>query len=193
MKLISELGFPLLNIDVSHEIVDTFAREAIGSPHLMQEFCRELCNLHRIKETSNDKIIIDKIDFKLLFQSVAENTGKVIFDKLSKGPRQRSDRMRRKLLNGQYTDIYGLVLYALAELKPGIESIDYEILRSKIRDISEDNPPQAHEVSRVLDKISQIAATNESSTPVIDWEKEDRILHVTDPFFAFYLRWGFEK
>jgi len=28
------------------------------------------------------------------------------------------------------------------------------------------------------------------STPVIDFEDEEKKLHITDPFFAFYLRWG---
>jgi len=193
LKLIPEIGFPLLNIKTNESIVNRFSNEAIGSPHLMQEFCRELCNLYNVKETTSEEFVIDKIDFKLLFSNIAENTGKVIFDKLVKGPRQRTDRVERKLANGNTTDIYGLVLFALADLKPGIEKIDYEVLRSKIREISAGNPPQAHEVSRVLDKISQIAASDESSTPVIDWEKEERILHVTDPFFAFYLRWGFEN
>jgi len=191
LKSIPHTGFTLLNVDVSDLIINKLSREAIGSPHLMQEFCRELCNLYNIKETVNELALIDRIDYKKLFSNIAENTGKVIFDKLVKGPRQRTDRMERKLTNGKSTDIYGLVLYALAELKPGIEKIDYEMLRSKIRDLSASNPPQAHEVSRVLDKISQIAASDESSTPVIDWEKEERILHITDPFFAFYLRWGF--
>ena len=96
LKLIPELGFPLLNIIVTPEIKNKFASEAIGSPHLMQEFCRELCVSNSIKETLEEKLVIDRIDFKILFESVAANTGKVIFDKLSKGPRQRSDRMKKK-------------------------------------------------------------------------------------------------
>jgi hypothetical protein len=38
--------------------------------------------------------------------------------------------------------------------------------------------------------MAAIAATDQSSTPVIDFEETDRKLHITDPFFAFYLRWG---
>lgn len=53
-----------------------------------------------------------------------------------------------------------------------------------------DKVPNAQEVSRVLSKMSEIAISDESSTPVIDWEKEERKLHITDPFFAFYLKWG---
>lgn len=189
---IPETGFPLLNIEITSQITKKLAEEAIGSPHLMQEFCREICNIRNIKETLDDKIVIDTVEEETLFQSVAQNTGKVIFDKLSKGPRQRADRVERKLVNGEITDIYGLVLYALAQLRPGLDTIEYETLRSAIRDVSSGTQPQAHEVTRVLDKMSQIAASDESSTPVIDWEKEERILHITDPFFAFYLRWGIE-
>ncbi|MEZ5196358.1 MAG: hypothetical protein R2764_08160 [Bacteroidales bacterium] len=193
LKSIPEIGFSLLNISIRPKIIEDFIDQSIGSPHLMQEFCRELCVYLDIKETCSSIKIVDEINLSHLYEKVAANTGKVIFDKLFKGPRQRSDRMKRKLINGIETDIYGLVLFALAELKPNIQTIDYENLRSKIKDVSLDNPPQAHEVSRVLDKMAQIASSDESSTPVIDWEKDERILHITDPFFAFYLRWGIEK
>ncbi|WP_037373225.1 hypothetical protein [Salinimicrobium xinjiangense] len=189
---IPRTGFPLLNINVADEIIEDLASQAIGSPHLMQEFCREICNMHEIKETLEEKKQINYIDSFKLFRSVAQNTGKVIFDKLSKGPRQRADRMERKLSNGTTTDIYGLVLHALAQLRPDLDTIEYETLRAAIKDVSSGSQPQAHEVTRVLDKMSQIAASDESSTPVIDWEKDERILHITDPFFAFYLRYGID-
>ncbi len=190
---IPKIGFPLLNMQVTEQVTERLAEEAIGSPHLMQEFCREICKTHNVYETLDDKLVIDKIEEELLFQSVAQNTGKVIFEKLSKGPRQRADRVQRQLANGDTTDIYGLVLHALAQLRPGLDTIKYETLRAAIRVVSTGPQPQAHEVTRVLDKMSQIAASDESSTPVIDWEKEDRILHITDPFFAFYLRWGIDR
>lgn len=189
---IPKIGFPLLGMVVSDKIVNKLAIEAIGSPHLMQEFCREICSVHDVTETLEDELKVNSINEELLFRNVAKNTGKVIFDKLSKGPRQRADRVERKLSNGTSTDIYGLVLHALAQLRPGLDTIEYETLRASIREVSSGSQPQAHEVTRVLDKMSQIAASDESSTPVIDWEKEDRVLHITDPFFAFYLRWGIE-
>ncbi|WP_325177296.1 hypothetical protein [Pantoea sp. 1B4] len=70
-----------------------------------------------------------------------------------------------------------------------MDTIQYEALRASIRDIVADAPPQAHEVTRVLEKMSEIASNDEASTPVIDWEKEEQKLHITDPFFAFYLKW----
>ena len=42
----------------------------------------------------------------------------------------------------------------------------------------------------MLEHMAKISAMDDSSVPVIDYEKDDRKLHVTDPFFAFFLRWG---
>ncbi len=188
LKQIATIGFPLLNIDVSPTIVNLLTLEALGSPHLMQEFCKSLCADYSIKETSEQRIKISKVDDSL-FKGVAESTGKVVFDKLATGPRQRSDRLMRLLKNGERVDIYKVVLYALSKMKPGMQTIQYEELRSAIRDIVAEAPPQAHEVTRVLEKMSEIASNEEASTPVIDWEREEQKLHITDPFFAFYLKW----
>lgn len=91
---------------------------------------------------------------------------------------------------GGTADIYGVVLKALSTLAPGLETVEYEKLRAAIRQILHETPPQAHEVTRVLERMAEIAASDEASTPVIDWEKEEQKLHITDPFFAFYLKWG---
>ena len=92
--------------------------------------------------------------------------------------------------NGVEVDIYGLLLHALAHIRPNLVTLEYEDLRSAIREVSAQEIPQLHEVSRVLKHMAEIASTDESSTPVIDFDEEDKLLHITDPFFAFYLRWG---
>ena len=167
------------------------ANNALGSPHLMQEFCREISREFDVRKTLDHKMMIkNKLILPTIFERVADGTGRLMFDKLSRGPRARSDRIKRKLKNGIVTDIYGVVLYALAKMKPGIETLNYEDIRTTIKDISSESPPQAHEISRVLEHMSKISANDESSTPVIDWEKDDRELYVTDPFFAYYLKWG---
>jgi len=187
---IPDVGFGLLNVGLEDEIARTLALEAYGSPHLMQDFCRGLCQQLGIEETVRGKSYhVARVDSSL-FKRIAEGTGRVIFDKLAKGPRQRSDRKQRPLVTGETADIYRVVLMALAKLAPGMEKVNYESLRAKIRELLADLVPQAHEVSRVLEKMSEIAASDEASTPVIDWDKEDQELHITDPFFAFFLKWG---
>ena len=182
-------GFPLLNITITAEVVNRLATEAYESPHLMQDFCRSLATDHGVKETSKSPVVISRVEDDL-FCRVAEQTGKVIFDKLAQGPTQRTDRIPRKLKDGRIVDIYKVVLLGLAKLSPGLQTIEYERLRGAIRDILEDQIPAAHEVTRVLEKMAEIASSDEASTPVLDWEKAERKLHITDPFFAFFLKWG---
>lgn len=193
LATIPQLGFPLLNIAPAPDISAHLAKEAHGSPHLMQEFCRKICFQSGIKETCDIPHQINpKSDFERIFKDVANDLGRNIFDKLARGPRSRTERKPRKLKTGKTVDIYRVVLIALANLKPTVTTIEYEPLRASIRNILDDDLPQAHEVSRVLEQMAKISSTDESSVPVIDYEKDDRKLHITDPFFAFFLRWGRE-
>lgn len=188
LSMISRKGFHLLNVNVNGRINLRLVKEALGSPHLMQEFCRTLANEYGVTETVNNMNINNMSES--LFYEVAEHTDKIIFDKLAKGPRQRSDRIQRHLKNGDTADIYKVILLALANLQPGLSTVNYEQLRTSIREILADDIPQSQEVSRVLEKMSHIASNDEASTPVLEWEKEDQQLHINDPFFAFYLKWG---
>ncbi|SDS62781.1 ATP-binding protein [Pseudomonas oryzae] len=186
---ISSIGFPLLNVEVIDTVSERMAEESYGSPHLMQEFCSELARQNSIEKTLPQKITINSISDDV-FRKIANNTGKVIFEKLAKGPRQRSDRKPRPLAAGGKADIYKVVLLALAKISPGMQRVNYEVLRAAIKETLLTEIPQAHEVSRVLEKMSEIASNDEASTPVIDWIKADQELYITDPFFAFFLKWG---
>lgn len=188
LKAIPVTGFNLLNMTLGGEIIEELANQSIGSPHLMQEFCRAICDEKDIFETVDNPLSINTID-PSLFRGIADSYGKSMFEKLAKGPRQRTDRIVRTLKNGDSVDIYRAVLLALAKMKPGVQTIEYEELRGYIKEIVATSVPQAHEVSRVMEEMAKIAAKEQGAVPVIEWEKEDRKLHITDPFFAFYLRW----
>ena len=190
LQYIPQTGFPLLNCKISDDAVISFSEEAIGSPHLVQDFCRALCRQNDIKtDTDGRDLTPSKKELVEIYSEVAETIGRPIFEKLARGPRQRTDRIQRKLKSGNEVDIYGLVLHALSHIRPGLVTIEYEELRAAIREVAVDIP-QLHEVARVLRHMASIAASDESSTPVIDFEEEEKVLHITDPFFAFYLRWG---
>lgn len=192
LKEIASKGFQALNISVSEAVVEFMAKAAYGSPFLMQEFCKSLCQKEQITETQDNKITITlkKPQIEEIFAEIAEHSGRSVFDRLKKGPRARSDRKLRHLTNEVITDIYGLVLEGLKELKPGVGTVNYEQLINQIKEISQDTPPQKNEISRVLDQIAKISYTDTSSTPVIDWQKYDNIITITDPFFAFFLKWS---
>jgi hypothetical protein len=191
LEYISDTGFKLLHYEVSEEFNRRLFSESIGSPHLMQDFCRGVSKLLNVEYKENfQSLDITNEQVETVFRDVAETIGRPIFEKLARGPRQRTDRLQRQLRNGRSVDIYQLVLHALAHIRPGLISLEYEELRNAIRDVSGAQIPQLHEVARVLKHMATIAATDQSSTPVIDFEEEEKKLHITDPFFAFYLRWG---
>ncbi len=191
LVFIPNKGFSILKGKLSTAFTQRLASESIGSPHLMQEFCRAICRTHGIESSFESKPVdLERKQLDAVFRGTADTIGRPIFEKLARGPRQRSDRITRKLKSGEEVDIYGLVLHGLAHLRPGLVTFEYEDLRSAIRNVSAQDPPQLHEIARVLKHMSDIAATDESSTPVIDFDDKDKRLHVTDPFFAFYLRWG---
>lgn len=177
---IPQKGFPLLNIELNQDHLKEFASQALGSPHLMQEFC--------LKYAKNGGVIND--DF---FYEIAVDTCRVVFEKLLQGPRQRTDRKIYTLKTGEKTDIYGVILFSLSTLKPGLQTYVYEDIRSAIRESINDSLPASNQISRTLKYMSEIAINDESSTPVIDWEADDYRLHITDPYFAFFLRWGLTK
>lgn len=187
LSFIPETGFGLLDVPLPPELSSRMVAEAIGSPHLIQDFCRTVCRTAGVGQGSPR---LGAINIDEVFREVADTIGRPIFDKLARGPRQRSDRIQRNLKDGRKVDIYQLVLHALAHLRPDLVSLEYEDLRSAIRDVSDTQIPQLHEVTRVLKHMSSIAASDQSSTPVIDFEEDEKRLHITDPFFAFYLRWG---
>ena len=187
LSYIPTKGFPLVSIGLPESISSALAKEAIGSPHLMQEFCRGVAR-HAI--SNGTSIIGPDLDLSPVFRDVANTIGRPIFEKLAKGPRQRSDRVKRKLKTGGQADIYELVIHALAYIKPDLITLEYEDLRAAIREVTSGAIPQLHEVARVLKHMATIASTDQSSTPVIDFDDVDKKLHITDPFFAFYLRWG---
>lgn len=192
LQYIPETGFSILNVEIDQNLVQRLAMQSIGSPHLMQDFCRSICRIKDIEKPVNNRTNVELLDGELeeIYIEMAESIGRPIFEKLVRGPRQRSDRKPRTLKTGEIVDIYGLVLYAMAHLKPELVSLEYEQLRTAIKDISADQIPTIQEVTRVLKKMSEIAANDKSSSPVIDYDEEERLLHITDPFFAFYLRWG---
>lgn len=191
LTFIPSTGFELLNYQIEDQVLARLADEAIGSPHLMQDFCRGLCRSKGITGVGRlQKLDVSSGDLEDVFRDVADTIGRPIFEKLARGPRQRTDRIQRELRDGSTVDIYELVLHALAHLRPGLVSLAYEDLRAAIREVSATQIPQLQEVARVLKHMATIAASDQSSTPVIDFEEDEKKLHITDPFFAFYLRWG---
>ncbi|MEJ7676507.1 MAG: hypothetical protein WKG06_01230 [Segetibacter sp.] len=194
LKEIAYKGFENLNVLCPEDIIETLARESFGSPHLMQEFCQRLCKINGIDETIlGSPLQITTPNFDSFFKEIVNTiSSKVAFERLARGPRQRADRVQRQLSSGETVDIYTATLDGIAETGPKTE-ITYEELRSSLKKVLLDESPQGHEITRVLGKMDEIAKEELQGEPVIDWDKENTKLFISDPFFAFYLRWAVKE
>ena len=86
LRQIADLGFPLLDATIDTTLVDGFLRECLQSPHLMQEFCRQICESNGIEERCETQTsIVARSGLDILFHRVAADTTKTVFDRLAKG------------------------------------------------------------------------------------------------------------
>lgn len=186
---IAERGFEVLNARQEDELVTRLTSETFASPHLMQDFCLQLCKDNDLRQTSEKPVTLRAPNWGQFFRSRGSATSKTAFDRLARGPRQRSDRKARQLTTGDTTDIYGAVLAAIAHTGP-LTTLTYEQLRAALRQVLDEEPPQRHEVTRVLDEMVKIAREEIEGEPVLDYDLELSTLYIADPFFAYFLRWG---
>ncbi|MEV7541932.1 hypothetical protein [Streptomyces sp. NPDC089915] len=187
---IPQKGFEALNLfDEGSLLSDRLAEESFASPHLMQDFCLQLCkqNGYRSGQTANARLAAP--EWEEFFKQRSSMASKTAFDLLARGPRQRTDRQARKLKNGLEKDIYGVILEAISHTGPKV-ALTYEEIRSAVRDILASDIPQRHQVIRVLEAMSKIAKKDLEGEPVVDYDKELATLYISDPYFAFFLRWG---
>jgi len=194
LKQIAILGFKALNLECPEEIIDRLAVESFGSPHLMQEFCFRLCKFNDIiSKVEGTPQVLSPPNFEDFFKQIVDNiSSKVAFERLARGPRQRTDRIQRQLASGAEEDIYTAVLFAIAETGPKTE-ISYEEIRAALKKILAEDVPRGQEITRVLSKMDEIAKEKLHGEPVLDWDKENTKLFISDPFFAFYLRWAIKN
>lgn len=189
LRSIAAQGFQALNLGAPTTVTRRLAQESFGSPLLMQDFCRSLCGVNGVKEASESPTLLAAPgDFPTFLRGRATGASKTAFDLLAQGPRQRSDRKQRRFADGRTGDIYEAVLAAIAATGPRTE-LPYDELRASIRKTLADEPPQRQEVTRVLDEITKIARRIEGE-PVIEYDDEYDTIYISDPFFAFFLRWG---
>lgn len=188
LEKIAALGFKALNVHCNSILIRKMAEEAFESPHLMQDFCAALCRANGVRETQSSLIELkEPDDWQTFLRNMASDTSKQAFERLAIGPRQRTDRIRRTLVNNETCDIYSAILFAIASTGPKTR-LSYEDIRAGLRIVLSDEIPQAHEVTRILEKMSEIARDEIEGEPVVDWDGS--YLHISDPFFAYYLRWG---
>ena len=183
-------GFAALNVTDPNGIAARLAGESFSSPLLMQDFCLQLVRDEGVDQALDEPVALHRrADWNAFFRERAASGSKPSFDLLSRGPRQRTDRKERTLRDGSTTDIYGAILKAIAYTGP-LTELKYVQLRAALREVLEDEVPQQQDVTRVLEQMSKIARERIEGEPVVDYDSTLETLHISDPYFAFYLRWA---
>ena len=181
-------GFERLRIGHSAQTLDALVNECFGSPHLMQDFCSNLCSKNGMtSQYLGDKpfpVVTIPEPYLDFFKEFAGGISPEAFRLLRKGP-ERTNRKDRELAEGGTCDTYEAVLLALHELG-GATPVDWTKLRRALQGILKE-VPQQHEVTRALEKMDEIAKAREGE-PVIDYLNGE--LHLVDPFFRYYVKWN---
>ncbi len=188
---IAKAGFELLGVvDHGDAVATELARASMGAPFLMQQLCLDYLLDQEILHTQEPAVDLKmSSDLQGFYERVANRSVPGVFDLIASGPKTHGqERSARSLRDGTgVTDIYGAILYAVAQLGP-VASIPYRDIVDKIQQLFDD-APSGQQVTSSLGHLSAIAHDNRGdSDAALDYE--DDSLHIMDPFLSFYLQHG---
>jgi hypothetical protein len=188
---IAKLGFPLLNVSVDQGTIDLFANEAAGSPQLMQAACLQACFSLNARSTQREQkafSIEDATRREILEEAATRTDYSSLVRKCHRGPLTRGTERKEYLLSdGSTGDVYRAVLLSLAA-SPLKSSFTYPELSTRIGNTCTSGVPQAASIYQACGQIAGIALEMCPGERVIEWNDDDSILDVVDPYFLFFLR-----
>jgi len=190
---IGEIGFPLLNLRVSRSDLASLAKEASGSPQLMQAMCLQACFSAGYRDGA-DSLTDLRIDSEFKKFVLEETSRRADFSSLVRemhaGPRTRGvERKVHRLADGTDGDVYRSVLLALAADPPTLVFTSRDLV-NRVGRVCIGEQPQNASINRACQKMAAMALNQGGDARVLDWSDDDEVLEITDPYFLFYLRWS---
>lgn len=191
LKLIAEKGFQLLNITPDINVIENLVKESAGSPQLMQYLCLNSCyeiNARSTSQTStaypNDPDLLEKVCRRTLASADYSS----IVDKMRDGPKTRgSDRKAYISKEGWQGDVYVFLLKAIA-LNPPTLTFRYPDLVSRVQSLCIGDSPSGSGITSACQHSTAIANTAAANS-IIEFDQENDVLDIRDPYLLFYLRW----
>ncbi|MCK1737443.1 hypothetical protein IVA79_26520 [Bradyrhizobium sp. 138] len=190
---IAKAGFAKLQVSIPSAKLLDIAREACGSPQLMQRICLDVCfNLGIEKEFDSVK----NFDFSpqqlsmILQQSSTHSDFGTMVANMHQGPKERgSERRVHELVDGTTGDVYRVILLALA-FDPPVMEVPYSSLMSRIEKVCKGEGPSASSIVQACRQIAKIALRIAPKERVLEWDDQELTgtMSVVDPYFLFYLR-----
>jgi len=207
-------GFAVLNVEDPDDALSAkLASTSFGSPHIMQQLCLELCeDVNYIFENCETLTRLNPPeDWDIFFTSYVSPVSAEQFRILKRGPQERGrERIQWTLEDGRKFDIYGLALAAIAHTGPQL-TLTKDGIKASVRDLMGSDGPEPQQTTRVLNHMSKMASRKSGSDktereldedsgdetysdvqPVLEYVEDEAnsLLHIIDPFFAYYLKWG---
>ena len=190
---IAAIGTELLGISVDAASLAMFATEAAGSPQLMQSICLWMCNHLRIFETVPSRaVLLDDADRKtILFMTSSTVDFRSLVRAMIAGPRVRpGERRTYTHHDGKQGDVYLTMMRAIAMDPPRL-AIEYAELGKRLEELCRGERPDGASVVRTCMTLGQIAhGFAAASGPSLEWDDNNQVLVVPDPYLLFYLRWS---
>lgn len=193
LEAIGYKGFGQLNVSIPAPAVNRLAREAAGSPQLMQAICLSGCFELNVRETYDlpANITPDDDAFERVLKRTATMTSYAsLLDILRRGPKERGqDRSTYELKTGAKGDVYECILRAVKSDPPKL-ALPYPELKDRIEALCVGDAPRGVAIANSVALMARLAITQMPRERAIDWDEEREVLDIVDPYFLFYLRWS---
>jgi hypothetical protein len=195
LKKIAEKGFEALNIDIPAAMIDAMTSEAAGSPQLMQALCLNTCFEADLRERQEHRVTVSSN--MALIESICSRTALMTdysstVEKMRDGPKTRGqDRKSHLLRDDTIVDVYPIILKAIARNPPEL-TIRYANLVGRITALCKGDQPSGSSITGACLHMSAIANDSENKT-IVEWDAENDVLDIRDPYLLFYLRWADKK
>jgi hypothetical protein len=195
LALIAEIGFPLLNVDLSSDARGQLAMNSLRAPQLMHLLCLETCNTFGVQEPQEERMSISfgPGDFDSVARNVARYTDCAsVYQVLRQGPAVRGrDRTMHRFSDGGSGDVYELVLRAIAEDHPAL-SIPMPELKARVSRVLKGGGAGGlgGSVANTVRNMQKILGDRLPTERVLEWDESRQTLDILDPYFADYLRWS---
>ncbi|WP_417740258.1 hypothetical protein [Rosistilla oblonga] len=190
---IAAIGFPLLNLQIDRDTVEFFAVEASGSPQLMQALCLQTCFSLNKRDYQPQLAKLD-IDGSVRREILEETSSRTDFSSLvakcHKGPNTRgTERKEFDFSDNTKGDVYRAVLLSLAADPPSL-SCNQKELAARIASTCRDEVPSNSSIYQACGQISKLAIDMYPDQRVVEWDPDETVLDIVDPYYLFYLRWS---
>jgi len=192
LKKIAHKGLSKANSIYRNSLVEHLVAEAAGSPQLMQYLCLNACYEKGIRDVPEDQIdlIYEKGFFdEICRRTVASTDYSSTAEKMLEGPKKRgSDRKVYISIFGWQGDVYRFLLKALS-IDPPCLNFRYQPLVERISSICSGDPPSGSSITNAC-YHSAIIANDSANNTIVEWDGENDVFDIRDPYLLFYLRWS---